>query len=231
MHLCAAKWINEKLMEFLFLSFIHLFPLPSATCSRLRPWIPLPQLEGLGEMGWDRSPLFKRGHSQSASCIIMRNDVSIHTKLFLSPGLLLPARRNTFVLSARRYVSHTPPSLSRFYPKTSTQYLLFFPSPSLLSTLEYPVFHSAAHWGCVNVPRQLCNIISWVAASRSLPLRNLPATVHQSLRVLSLPFRGTNMIPLMETTLSLVLIVRLPPPSHSLTQVKPFHLAAEWPVA
>lgn len=68
-------------------------------------------------------------------------------------------------------------------------HLLFYPHntlPSSLWKLEYPVFHLAAQWACVNVPCQLCNIISWVVASCSVPLHNLPAPVCQSMRALFL---------------------------------------------
>lgn len=146
-------------------------------------------------MGWDGSPLFK-GDSQSASCIIMRSDISIHTKLFLSPGTFVLPTEAEYLrpLSRDDTFSHTPLLLICSYPKHPHNTPVS--PPSLLSTLEYPVFHLAARRCCVNVPCQLCNIISWVVASCLLPLHNLPATVRHSMRVLLLClFWGTNMIP------------------------------------
>lgn len=106
-----------------------------------------------GWKGGEMARLYLNPESQSASCIIMRNDISIHTRLLLSLcTFVLPARRNTFVPSARWYGPlHCFPHTSSFIPllpqNIHTMPPFFLVShPSFLSMLEYPVFHSAAQW-------------------------------------------------------------------------------------
>ena len=63
----------------------------------------------------------------------------------LDVHLSSPVRQNNLVLSAWRYLSHTPSLFeSWFYPDIHT--MPFFTLPLSLSMLEYPVFHLAAHW-------------------------------------------------------------------------------------
>lgn len=99
--------------------------------------------------------LYLNGDSQSASCIIMRSDISIHTKLFLSPGTFVLPTEAEYLrpLSPDDTFSHTPLLLLALTPNIHTIALFFLPSP--LSTLEYPVFHLAARRCGVNVPCQL----------------------------------------------------------------------------
>lgn len=96
----------------------------SVTWWCLRPRIPLtPDFffflnARTGWKGGEMARLYLNPESQSASCIIMRNDISIHTRLLLSLcTFVLPARRNTFVPSARWYGPlHCFPHTSSFIP-------------------------------------------------------------------------------------------------------------------
>lgn len=131
MHLCSAKWINEEqsgnwwysTVSFSFsLSFTSSSYCVSLSFSSiiwfcLRPWIPLPWTTRTGGNGVEMARLYLNGDSQSASCIIIRYDISIHTRFFLSPRtFVLPVRQNTSVLSAWRYgAAHCFPHTS-FYP-------------------------------------------------------------------------------------------------------------------
>lgn len=160
MHLGAAKWINENWMgtggvllwaslslfhsqtshTLLFLFFSHLL-LPQALNSSSPDYFVWTTRTG-GKWG-EMARLYLNGDSQSASCIIMRSDISVHTKLFLS--------RCTFVHpSEAEYPSSQPddtfPTHLFFYPASTPEDLHnpLFSSPSRLSTLEYPVFHLAA---------------------------------------------------------------------------------------
>lgn len=75
----------------------------------------------------------------------MRSDISIHTKLFLSARLSFPVRHKYLhPLSLTIRFPHTSFFYPAFTPNTHT--IPLFSSLSLLSTLEYPVFHLAAQW-------------------------------------------------------------------------------------
>lgn len=120
----------------------------------------------------------------------MRKDISIHTGLFLSlRTFVLLVRPNTFVSSVwPQRPGHCFPHTIFFFlnpaftPNTYT-IPLFFP-PHLFSVdARVPCFPLGCPVGCVNVPFQLCNIISWVVASCSVPLHNLSAPVCHSMRV------------------------------------------------
>lgn len=170
-------------------------------------------------MGWDDSPLFKRRLSKCLMHYNEKRHVYTH-KAFSVPVRVRPprVRQNNSVLSQSD--DTFPTHLFFFKPQTSTQYLLFF-LPSLLSTPEYPIIPSAAQWAVWMCLNSYVTSFSWVASCSS-PLRNLPATLCQSMGSLSSAFLRHKYDPLMEMALSLVLKVRL-------TQVKPFHLAAQWP--
>lgn len=176
------------------LSFIQqLFSLSGSLSSSsvtwwcLRPWIPLtPDFFFLnartGWKGGEMARLYLNPESQSASCIIMRKDISIHTRLLLSLcTFVLPARRNTFIPSAWWYGPlHCFPHTSSFIPllPQNSHTMPLFCLPSLFSVnTRVPCFPLGCPVGCVNVPCQLYNIISWVVASCSVPLHNLPAPV------------------------------------------------------
>ncbi len=138
-----------------------------------------------------RWPLFK---GRLSKCLMHYNEkrhLYSHKALSVSSHVC-PSKEAEYLrpLSLMIRFPHTH-LLFFFTPKHPHNTLIFL--PSFLSTLEYPVFHLAARWCCENVPCQLCNIISWVVASCSLPLHNLPATQWGSF--FSLPFWGTNMIP------------------------------------
>lgn len=175
--------------------------------------------EDWGKWG-EMTRLYLNGDSQSASCIIMRSDMSIHTKLFLSLCVFVLPEWGRITPSFPSLTIHFPHTSFFFKPQTSTQYLLFF-LPSLLSTPEYPIIPSAAQWAVWMCLNSYVTSFSWVASCSS-PLRNLPATLCQSMGSLSSAFLRHKYDPLMGMALSLVLKVRL-------TQVKPFHLAAQWP--
>lgn len=144
--------------EFLFLSFhspisltLVLFPPLQSLALASGPRIPLPLIfllaarTGGNGVRW----LYLNADSQSASCIIMRSDISIHTKLFLSLcALVLPSEAEYLrPLSLTMRFPHTSFFQSHFYPKhPHNTFFFFFFFPSFLSTLEYPVFHSAAQW-------------------------------------------------------------------------------------
>lgn len=130
-------------------------------------------------MGWDGSPLFER---RLPKCLMHYNEkrhLCSHKAFSVSPSEAKYLRP----LSASDPFSHTPPHLiPALLPQTSST-ILFAPSIPPPVTVRVPCFPLGRPIGCVNVPRQLCNIISWVVASRSLLLHNLPATVCQSTRV------------------------------------------------
>lgn len=137
-----------------FTNFSHSGSLSSSsvTCSCLRsqnsssPDFPF-SCEDLGKWG-EMARLYLSGDSQSASCIIMRSDISIHTKLFLSLcAFVLPSEAEYLrPLSLTMRFPHTSFFQSHFYPKHPHNTFFFFFFPSFLSTLEYPVFHLAAQW-------------------------------------------------------------------------------------
>lgn len=159
MHLCAANWTNESLMGtngvLLWVSLFSLsFREPESfslwlsflffgqRC--LRPWIPLPGLffswnyKDRGKWG-EMARLYLNWDSQSASCIIMRKDISIHTGLFLSLcTFVLLVRPNAFVSSVwPQRPGHCFPHTiflffkPRFYPKQLHNTPIFSPSPLL----------------------------------------------------------------------------------------------------
>lgn len=171
---------------FLTLALFPLFwsAMPQALNSSSR-FIFFFKLQGPGEM----ARLYLNWDSQSASCIIMRKDISIHTGLFLSlRTFVLLVRPNTFVSSVwpqrpGHCFPHTIFFLNPAFTPNSYTIPLFFP-PHLFSVdARVPCFPLGCPVGCVNVPFQLCNIISWVVASCSVPLHNLSAPVCHSMRV------------------------------------------------
>lgn len=156
MHLCAANWTNESLMGTNgVLLRVSLFSLSFSSLSHsgslssffgqqcLRPWIPLPGLFfSLNYKDWGKwgemARLYLNWDSQSASCIIMRKDISIHTGLFLSlRTFVLLVRPNTFVSSVwPQRPGHCFPHTifffkPRFYPKQLHNTPIFSPSPLL----------------------------------------------------------------------------------------------------
>lgn len=67
--------------------------------------------------------------------------VCVHVSPSSEPEYLRPL--SLMIWMEQCAVSHTPLFKSLFYPKHPHNTLFFF-FPSFLSTLEYPVFHSAA---------------------------------------------------------------------------------------
>lgn len=157
----------------------------------------------------------------------MRSDISIHTKLVLS--------LRTFVVSSEAEYLRPLGLMIRFphtsffiplLPQTSTQYL-FLSFPSFLSRLEYPVFYLAAQRAVWMGP------VSYVTSFlESLP----PARCHCITCQLLCTSQWGSFICLFEAQIwslngdGIKLGVESQPPPPP-TQVKPFHLAAEWPVA
>lgn len=243
MHLCAAKWINENWMGtdgallWVSLSLFHsqtshtlaLFPLLQSLALAsgpefLFPWLFCFNYKDWGKWG-EMARLYLNGDSQSASCIIMRSDISIHTKLFLF--------RCTFVHPSE--AEYPPSQPDDTFPThlffilllpQNIHTILFFPFPFFSVNARVPCFPLGCPVGCMNVPWQLCNIISWVVASCSSPLHNLPATVHQSMRVFFLCLFEVQIWSPNGDDIKLGAESETAPPP---TQVKPFHLSAEWP--
>lgn len=157
MHLCAANWTNESLMGtngvLLWVSLFSLsFTSPSHSGSLscflvsdasgpeflflvyFFSW----NYKDRGKWG-EMARLYLNWDSQSASCIIMRKDISIHTGLFLSlRTFVLLVRPNAFVSSVwPQRPGHCFPHTiflffkPRFYPKQLHNTPIFSPSPLL----------------------------------------------------------------------------------------------------
>lgn len=138
----CCEFLFSSIHKLLTLWFSFLFShslLPQALNSSSPDYFVSPTRTG-GKRG-EMACLYLNGDSQSASCIIMRSDISIHTKLFLS--------RCTFVRPGEaKYPSSQPddtfPTHLFFYPAFTPEDSPLFSPLSFLSTLEYPVFHLAA---------------------------------------------------------------------------------------
>lgn len=144
----------------------------------------------------------------------MRNDISIHTKLFLSPRTFVASSEAEYLLSLTIRFPHTS-----FLSQTSTQYP-FFSFPSLLSTLEYPVFHLAAPWAVWMFPvRYVTSFLESLPPARCHCITCQLLCTSQWGSFFS-AFLRQKYDPPNGDGISSVLKVRLPPP----TQVKLFHL-------
>ena len=129
----------------------------STTCSHLRLYIPLSQTRRNGGNGVKWLAFILTG--DSLACIIMRNDKSIHTKLFLSPCTFVASSEAEYLrLSQPDDGFPTHLSLSHFYPKHPHK-SSFSLSISPVSA-GVPCFPLGCPVGCVNVPFWLCNNIS-----------------------------------------------------------------------
>lgn len=175
---------------FLTLALFPLFwsAMPQALNSSSR-FIFFFKLQGPGEMGWDGSPLFKLRLSKCFMHYNEKGHLYSHRALSVSPYICPSSETEYFRLlsltteTRALFPTHHLFFLNPAFTPNSYTIPLFFP-PHLFSVdARVPCFPLGCPVGCVNVPFQLCNIISWVVASCSVPLHNLSAPVCHSMRV------------------------------------------------
>lgn len=149
-------------------------------------------------MGWDDSPLFKR---RLWKCLMHYNEkrhVYTH-KAFSVPVRVRPpqVRQKNAVLSQSdgTFPTHLFFFLNpTFTPNSHTIPPFLLPFSSVSATVPY--FPLGCPVGCVSLNSYVTSF-SWVASCSS-PLRNLPATLCQSMGFLSSAFSRHKYDPLME---------------------------------